>query len=235
MIYLDESGRGNKFYFFGALIADAPAIQDIERGFNEIAGLIAANVAGFDPRTEFHAVDMFQGTSEWKQVPIAWRVKACDLAAKVLARSSARFIFRGVDIEGLERRYANPHPPHLLALAQVLEQADTFLGNEGSAPPIGLAHADEHHSAHSARRSLRDFKIARVPGYTTRQLHRIADTIYFGPSHESRLLQAADVATYFINRARTITEQDPRSSKAVAKIVKNIRSITAHEWVWSPR
>lgn len=235
MIYLDESGRGNQFYFFGALIADAPAIQDIERGFEEIAHLVAANVPGFDPRTEFHAVDMFQGNAGWKRVQTAWRVKACDLAAKVLARSSARFIFRGVDIEGLQRKYVNPYPPHLLTLAQVLEQVDNHLAGPGTTNRIGIAHADEHHSANSARRSLRDFKFARVPGYTTRQLHRIADTIYFGPSHESRLLQAADVATYFINRDRTIDERDPRSAKAVAKIVANIRSITVHEWVWSPR
>ncbi|WP_415127831.1 sigma factor-like helix-turn-helix DNA-binding protein [Microbacterium sp.] len=28
-----------------------------------------------------------------------WRVKACDLAAKVIARSGAKFVFRGVDIQ----------------------------------------------------------------------------------------------------------------------------------------
>lgn len=234
MIYLDESGRANRYYFFGALIADAPAIRDIERGLNEIGRLVAANVPGFDPQAEFHAVDMFQGAGDWKNVPIAWRVKACDLTAKVLARSSAQFVFRGVDIKAQRRQDANPYPSHLLTLAQVLEQVDTVLVNLDSTGRIGIAHADEHHSANSARRSLRNFKLAQVPGFTTRRLHHITDTIYFGPSHESRLLQATDVATYFINRDRTIEETDPRSAKAVAKIVANIRSITVHERVWSP-
>lgn len=234
MIYLDESGRDSRYYFFGALIADASAVCDIERGLDEVAHLISQNVAGFDPRTEFHAVDMFQGSAAWKSVPTAWRVKACDLTAKVLARSSARFIFRGIDIQRLRAKYTNPYPVHLITLAQVLERAEGFLAGQGLDGRIGVAHADEHHSAHSARRSLRDFKLARVPGYTTRQLLHIADTIYFGPSHESRLLQAADVATYFLNRARTVEERDPRSAKAVEKIVASIRSITVEEWVWSP-
>lgn len=62
----------------------------------------------------------------------------------------------------------------------------------------------------------------------------MADTIYFGPSHESRLLQAADLATYFINRDRTIPERDHRSYVAVQKIVKRIRHITIDEYVWCP-
>jgi hypothetical protein len=94
--------------------------------------------------------------------------------------------------------------------------------------------ADEHHAAISARRSLRNLKAAAVPGYTRDTLHRIADTIYFGPSHESKLLQAADVATFFINRDRTITERDPRALRSVAKIVANVRKITVSNYVWYP-
>lgn len=94
--------------------------------------------------------------------------------------------------------------------------------------------ADEHHSAPGARRSLRDFKIDRVPGYTRGKIRRIADTIYFGPSHESRLLQAADVATYFLNRHHTIAEKDIRGQRAVDRIVEQLRVIIVHEYIWCP-
>lgn len=126
-------------------------------------------------------------------------------------------------------------PPHLLTLAHTLEEVDRHLAlDAGGGGEIGLAVADEHHSAPGARRSMRDFRIERVPGYTKGRLTQIVDTIYFGPSLESRLLQAADLATFFMNRFHTITETDPRSEKAVRKIVERIRSITVDEYVWHP-
>lgn len=177
---------------------------------------------------------MFHGRAAWANVPLVWRVKACDLVAKVLARSSALFIFRGVDLRALRASYSSPYPAHLLTLAHTLE--DVHMRLDGfDHDSLGLILADEHHAANDSRRSLRHFKLARVPGYTRRPLRRIADTIYYGPSHASRMLQAADVATYFLNRDRTIVESDPRSSKAVAKIAANVRSITVSEFVWSPR
>jgi hypothetical protein len=163
---------------------------------------------------------------------VAWRVKACDLVAKVIERSGAEFVFRGIDLQRLRRRYRRPFPPHLLTLAHVLEELDGRLSRVHDEVAVVLA--DEHHTAASSRRKLVDFKIASVPGYTQGQLRNLADTLYFGPSHASRLLQAADVATYFLNRSTTITERDPRASAAVEKIVRRLRAVTVHEYVWTP-
>ena len=74
-IFIDESARDNDFYFIGGLIVDDDAIQAIEAGFNGIGKFVADNVAGFDPRSEFHAVDMFHGEKEWDRVPVVWRVR----------------------------------------------------------------------------------------------------------------------------------------------------------------
>jgi hypothetical protein len=166
-------------------------------------------------------------------VTVVWRIKACDLAAKVLARSTASFVFRGVDVAGQQARYRRPHPPHLLTLAHTLAEVQRQLGTLDD-DALGLVLADEHHAASHARRSLRDLKAAAIPGYTSDKLRCIADTIYFGPSHESRLLQAADVATFSLNRSRAVNERDPRSERAVAKIAANIRRITVSEYVWYP-
>lgn len=235
LIYLDESARDDRFYFFGALIVDAEAVRRIEAGLNEIAQLVARHVPGFSPDAEFHAVNMFHGEEEWDIVPVGWRVKACDLVSKVIGRSSARFVFRGVDIQAQRARYgSSTFPAHLLTLAHTLEEIDRQLDEIDRPDGIGLVLADDHHTAPGARRSLRDFRIENVPGYTQGRLTRIADTIYFGPSHESRLLQAADVATYFFNRSRTITETDPRSELAIKKIMQNLWAVTINEYVWRP-
>jgi len=235
LIFIDESARDDAFYFFGGLVADASAVQSIEQGFDGIGRLLAANVAGFDAATEFHAVEMFHGRGRWKRVPLGWRVKACTLAAKVLSRSTASFVFRGVDLYAHRRRYGSrAFPAHLLTLAHLLECVHERLGWLDRNDQLGLVLADEHHSAAGARRSLRSFKVESVPGYTRKPLTRIADTIYFGPSHESRMLQAADLATFFLNRSRTIEEKDPRAADAVAKIVALVKEITIVEYVWSP-
>lgn len=235
LIYLDESGRDDRYYFFGALIVDAQAVHRIEQGLNEVAELIGRHVPGFREDAEFHAVDMFHGEHAWDVVPVGWRVKACSLVAKVLARSTAKFVFRGIDIRAQRARYGqNAFPAHLLTLAHTLEELNRQLGAIDIPDRTGLVLADDHHTAPGARRSLHDFRIENMPGYTQGRVTRIADTLYFGPSRESRLLQAADVATYFFNRSRTIVENDSRSAREIAKIMTSLRSITIDEYVWCP-
>lgn len=232
-VYIDESARDNDFYFFGALIVDDAAARAIETGLDSVARLVAANCPGFDARNEFHAVDVFHGENRWDPVPVVWRVKASELVSKVLERSGAEFVFRGIDLSGLRARYATPYPAHLLTLAHVLEEVDARMSRVHDELAIVLA--DDHHTAASSRRNLHSFKIGRVPGYTQNAIANLVDTIYFGPSDESRLLQAADMATYFLNRCRTVTETDPRSQRAVQRIARRIRRITMDEYVWQPQ
>ncbi|WIB76848.1 DUF3800 domain-containing protein [Curtobacterium sp. MCPF17_002] len=235
LVFIDESARDDAYYFFGALIVDAEAVRSIERALDEIAVLVARAIPTFDPSAEFHAVDMFHGKGAWRGVPLGWRVKAARLVAGALSRSSGVFVFRGVDLVAQRSRYGeDSYPAHLLTLGQLLEEVDRRLAGLDEADQLGLVLADEHHSAAGARRSLRDFKLAKVPGYTNHPLTRIADTMYFGPSHESRLLQAADFATYFLNRNATVVERDLRAEKAVAAVVRRVRQITVQEYVWSP-
>jgi hypothetical protein len=152
--------------------------------------------------------------------------------AKVIERSGGEYVFRGIDLVRLRAKYIRPYPPHLLTLAHLLEEVDTRLANVHGERAIVLA--DDHHSASSSRRNLVDFKIQRVPGYTAKPLVSLIDTMYFGPSHASRLLQATDVATYFTNRKMTIVEKDPRTKAAVDRIFTRIKSATASSYVWCP-
>ncbi len=230
-VYLDESARDNQYYFFGGLIVDDAAARSIEAGLDGISRLVATEVPGFDPQTEFHGNEMFHGEGKWDPVPVIWRAKASELVAKAVQRSGAEFIFRGINLVNHRARYGvNAYPPHLLTLAQILEEVDQRIGRTPGEVAVVLA--DDHHSAASSRRNLRDFKIGAVPGYTQGQLRNLSDTMYFGPSHASRLLQATDVATYFMNRKRTIAEHDSRAQGAVDRIVASIRHVLVSEYVW---
>lgn len=162
LIYLDESARDDRFYFFGALIVDAVAVREIENGINEVAALVARHVPGFDRSSEFHAVDMFHGEGVWDSVPVAWRVKACDLTAEVIARSSARFVFRGVDTQAQRDRYRNPFPPHLLTLAHTLQDVDKQLAVLDATERLGVHHAsgDTNCRHHLLRAVARESAVA---------------------------------------------------------------------------
>ncbi|WP_461513661.1 DUF3800 domain-containing protein [Rathayibacter agropyri] len=229
---MDESARGDRFYFFGALMVDEGAASAVEAGLNGIGQILADNVPGFRAETEFHGNEIFHGEKEWDGVPVGWRVKACELGAKVIQRSGAEFVFRGINLVRLRARYTRPFPAHLLTLAHILAEVDARLESVIGDKAIVLA--DDHHSAASSRRNLVNFKIGRVPGYTARQLSSLIDTMYFGPSHASRLLQATDVATYFSNRALTIVENDPRAGAAIDRIMKRLETATSSSYVWYP-
>lgn len=234
-IYLDESATttGDRYYF-GALVVDADAARRIETGLHDVCALVARHTPGFNIDAELHGVDVFHGKKEWRTVLPAWRVKACELTVKCIRDSGAKLVFRGVDVAALRRKYRSPHPPHELVLAQILEDVDGRLGPGRQLGQLGICHADEHHTAASSRRNLRAFKTTQVKGYTTRPIRNIVDTIYFGPSDASRLLQAADVATFFHNRNENVQTRDPRAQRAMRRIMTAMEPATLRAYTWVP-
>ena len=231
IVYADESAHLNLLYVIGALVADDDAVGHLQSSLDRIGQIVAHEVEGFDPTTEFHAYDMFHGERAWDSVPVGLRVKASVLTAKAIARSGATFILRGLDMPRLEQRYRYPFPPHELALAQALETADEHLARLGER---AIVVADEHHTAEDGRRRFRRMRADTLAGYSGRRITNLVDTVYFGPSHHSRLLQAADVATYFMCRRhwKPIREEDARARPHIAKIVNLIWSCTARDYVW---
>jgi len=229
VVFVDESERDGQVYFIGALIADADAIRHIQASLDRIGRIVAEASPGFDPDSEFHAYDMFHGEGDWSTVGIPMRAKACVLAVESIANSGATFVCRGVDIERLRERYAKPYPVHELALAQALESADEWLTDRGD---HAIEVADEHHTAEDGRRRFRRMTLGPSAGYSARKITRLVDTLYFGPSHHSRLLQAADLATYFTNRLVTVEREAPAARASMRKIRESLDKFTHRAYIW---
>lgn len=231
IVYADESAHDDQLYVIGALIADEAAIVHVQSSLDRIGQIVADAVPGFSEGAEFHAYDMFHGENEWDAVPPALRAKACVLTAKTIARSGARFILRGLNLPQLERRYLSPFPPHELAFAQALESADELLERLGD---LAMVVADEHHTAEDGRRRFRRMRADTLEGYSGRQITHLVDTVYFGPSHHSRLLQAADVATYFMCRRhwKPLDEESPLARPHLRTIAALLSSCTSRDYVW---
>lgn len=234
LVFIDESGRSQEYYYMGALIMDEVTAHTIESSLDGLGKMIARQVPRFNASTELHAFDMFHGQREWSSVPVPLRVRACRIAVQNIRESGARFVFRGVDIAALNRKYVNPFEPHALALSQTLESVQRFMDGESRSGQHALVLADEHHTAPDSRTRFNSMKSGPVKGHTKRPLTCLLDTVYFGPSHHSRLLQAADIATFFTNRHSHITEKHPAARKAMSDIAENLLAMTEYSYVWRP-
>lgn len=232
LLYLDESARKSSHYYMGALLVDAHMTRAVTEALDGIGQFVARQVRGFDPRTEFHAYDVFQGKNVWQSVPVDLRVRVCQMSLRDIAATGARFVVRGINVHALQRRYKNPHDSHQLALCQALESVQDVTGRDGQADQDVLAIADEHHAATDSRTRFAAMKEAAEKGYTKKPLTQFLDTIYFGPSHHSRLLQAADMATFFTNRIRHVIETDERARAAMRRIEKELDYMTSYSYEW---
>ncbi|MFH5879563.1 DUF3800 domain-containing protein [Arthrobacter sp. NA-172] len=167
----------------------------------------------------------------WEHVPVWLTVKICKQVAEAIHDSGAVFVFRGIDVQKLKAKYTNPHPVHGLALSHALESVQRVLNLDHTDESV-LVLADEHHTAPDSRTRFRGMRAAAQRGYTSIPLSGLMDTIYFGPSNHSRLLQAADMATFLTNRSVTITESHPAAKKAMQEIKSNLDKATRFSYVW---
>ncbi|MCX2749184.1 DUF3800 domain-containing protein [Arthrobacter sp. MI7-26] len=227
----DESARGGQLYYMGALMVGAEEARKLEKSLDAIVAAVVNDVPGFDPATELHGYEVFHQKEGWEGVPVWLAVNVCKQVAEAIHDSGAVFVFRGIDVQKLKDKYANPHPAHALALSHTLESVQRVL-NLDHTDESALVLADEHHTAPDSRTRFRGMRAAAQRGYTSIPLSDLIDTIYFGPSNHSRLLQAADMATFLTNRSVTIAERHPAAKKAMQEIKGNLDQATRFSYVW---
>lgn len=97
-----------------------------------------------------------------------------------------------------------------------------------------VAYTDE--SDRSNHRALfTEYRNLGTPGsYKSTKLERLLDTVYFAPSHPSRLLQAADMLAFTYSRWHTHTESNPQAralmSRLKSKILGSGRTNSTGNW-----
>ncbi|WP_131333568.1 hypothetical protein [Schaalia vaccimaxillae] len=73
---------------------------------------------GLDPRIEFHGHPLMQGRGQWKALAEKHREQAAiyAVALHVIDDLDIQFIFQGLDVARLRRRYKNPLSPYSIAM-----------------------------------------------------------------------------------------------------------------------
>lgn len=90
-------------------------------------------------------------------------------------------------------------------------------------------HRDEH------RRNLWVAQRTGTWGYKAQTIEHIVDTLHFAPSHSTRLLQAADLATFLYRRRTAHNETDPRAEREWARLYRILEPAIARQRLWPPR
>ena len=203
LAFVDESYNKDLFCL-SALVADDLTTAHLSL---ELDGIIQfVNNCGFPGPQELHGHEIFHGSGSWKDVPLRLRMHAYFQAMKLIGQSGALAVFSDLVRVAEE----DPSSPHERALTQLLERLE-ILAEDRSQYVLVLA--DEVHSAERHRTNFRFYQSGE-DGHSGRRLTRILDTLYFGPSRHSRMLQAADLVTYMRLRRSTVPESNSKATRA---------------------
>lgn len=164
-------------------------------------------------------------------MPPRARIGTYDTAFQVIGAQCQAIILRGLDVAGLHRRYETPESPGSLALLHLLERIDDYAKIRDEHV---LVIADEVGEQAKHRSDLAVYRAKGTWGYRARPLTQIIDTLHFGPSHASRLLQAADLVAFLYRRMETHTEPSEKAAHANELIWSRIEQKVRHRHCWLP-
>lgn len=231
LAYVDESYDRDR-YWIAALMCTDECVVKLTEALDDVVTW-ASSSYGIDPDAELHGHALFHGQEDWAPtagMPRA-RIGVYHKALAAIATSAPEICIRGVDIPALNRRYGSPDHPHSVVLQHVLENVDKRAESRNERV---LVIADDIDAPNDHRRNLRHFQRQSTPGYQSRKLTRIVDTMHFAPSRASRLLQAVDLVAFLHYRISSNRDADPRATKANAALWAHIEPLVFHNWCWEP-
>ena len=229
LAYIDES-YSSDWYFLAAMLCDGPAAIALTAALDAVIDK-AVDQHNLDEGIELHGYELFQGHECWKGIPPRVRIGVYNDAFQAIGDYATGIILRGVDTNGMRQRYSNPMSPHSVVLQHVLEQIDIYATTQGE---YALVIADEVDEQARHRADLSSYQRARTPGYRSRRLTRIVDTLHFAPSHASRLVQAADMIAFLHRRILTHVESDKRAERANLNLWQRLSAKVIHRHCWRP-
>jgi hypothetical protein len=223
LCYVDESTQG-RFHGFAAVLAYDHATKRLTGSLNQIMDQASVDY-GILRTTEIHAHPMFHGQQAWKEVGVRARVALFYKIVDAIVSEDVTILLRSVDQVRLERRQARESypvdfPPEQVCFQHILQRADRIAQGRDT---HCLIIADNRSDRERHREHFATYQIEGTPGvYMRTKLSRLLDTVHFAPSHQSRMLQAADVLAFIYRRHHTVTESDQRSEVAMSKLWNDI-------------
>lgn len=223
--YLDESFTKD-FFCFAAVLADEHAIRDLSRELDAVIASACVDF-GLSPDAEIHGYPMFHGLHEWAHMGVRSRVWVFERVIDAILATNVTLLLRGTHSSRLiERQDLKAYPVRYtreqVCFQHILQRIEAVALKQNT---HALVIADDRDDRDSHRTHFASYKSFGTPGeYMSTRLDRILDTVYFAPSHPSRLLQAADILAFTYRRWNTQQEPDHRSQLVMDRLRDKITS-----------
>jgi hypothetical protein len=230
LAYVDES-YSKGYFFLAAIIVNSDSAVAIESGLDAIVREYA-QATSLPEEAELHGHELFNGHGAWGALQIRQQINVYGRALEVIGKSGAHVVLRGMNVTRQKERYGeNAWPPHDVVLGHLLESVDSVATELDDRLVVV---ADEIHSSERHRESFRGYRVNGTPGYRSSRLPSLVDTIHFGPSKHSRLLQAADLVAFMHHRRSAVIETDARQVRAIERMWVHVEPCIKHRWTWEP-
>jgi hypothetical protein len=219
LCYVDETTYGS-FHGFAAVLVDEYATKRLTASLNGIVHQASVDY-GIPRTTEIHAYPMFHGRDAWRAVGNRARVALFDKIVDAIVSEDVTILLRSVDQVKLERRQASQNypvafPPEQVCFQHILQRVQKIAADRET---HCLIIADNRSDRDRHREHFATYQTEGTPGvYMHTTLDRLLDTVHFAPSHQSRMLQAADVLAFIYGRRKNVKESDERSEAAMRKL-----------------
>lgn len=230
LAYVDES-YSREYFFLAGIVVDSRSAAAVENGLDSIVREYVRSTP-LSTEAELHGHELFNGHGPWSALQIRQQINVYGRALEVIGKSGAHVVLRGMNVARQKERYGEKSwPPHDVVLGHLLENLDSVATELDDRLVVV---ADEIHSSERHRVSFRGYRTNGTPGYRSSRLPALLDTIHFGPSKHSRLLQAADLVAFMHHRRSAMVESDIRQSRAIEQMWAHVEPCVKRRWTWEP-
>jgi len=216
LVYVDESFDRVEYWVTGLVVPSERAVE-LESTLDAIV-VNAAESFPITPTAELHAHALTQGSEDWASMASMLRARLGIYEACLQAihdTAGVRAFIYGLDRAKHRNKYTTPFPERQVLLGHVAQRVNGICTRDC---PLLLI-ADDSESKQQIREHITRFRrqgtLSRI---NPRPLRNIADTVYFAPSRNSRLIQAADLVSYIHFRKRRNAGADPRAVAAATRL-----------------
>ncbi len=206
-IYLDESGNTGKdhtsinqpIHFISGVAIKRDCMQKVENDVKRLLPNFLPHSQNYD--FEFHGEEMFRGKKYFKHHELEKRLSAFNAIVDIAKNNSLIFFSQGIDKKKHNRKYINPYHPHNVAFMYLIEKIDKFLEEKNA---FGVVVMDKGNNLE--QEIINDFDYYKESGTAygsfSREIKFFLDNVFYVESHNSYLLQIADVIGYIYSSKR---------------------------------
>ncbi|WP_238218953.1 DUF3800 domain-containing protein [Tsukamurella pulmonis] len=193
LLYIDETYQKNEHWAIG-LLCPGDETRALVRALDKVVLHAHRRFDGIAATAELHGQALDAGTEDWAALAGQARARASVMTEAVDA--IVQFEKLTVHCCGITAKaYGDAaQNPHSWALKFLLEKV-----HRKSRCDV-LCICDDVQNREMFRDDLDEWRRTGTGGYNSVRLTKIADTLHFAPSRRSRLVQAADIVAYVVNR-----------------------------------